>query len=927
MRQLLFVLIIFLILVFVISIISKKTLVEPFLNFGKGLRKAIKRAKKRNREMERRKEQNSMQQALLTKLSKPPVDPTMVAEYEKKLKEMDDVNIHLQTQEQALKHYIEENHDESRTLKNDIDVYYDKIMCEKAHVYEQMNLKDISKASFEGNDLHISRSFTHGVWDDEKAECQKPVYDNSKCSSFVAECGYHGTHETYMVNGRDHPTDPKSCVFPYCPVYCEKYVGDCWDVVLNESEQFEFRSNMGRTNCVNRDDSTSIECKELDPKHCPQAMEYYYHTDNMTILSNVKVPSIENNICVYNSTAPYGTLTFDTYQDAENQCKNKSITKECYTHNSEYDTFQLQKYDLNRATCGYDNYDSEVCRPLGQLKCQTTNTLYAPGVGTYNPQGFYEFSYVKKEIPKVLEKDGVDYKCVPSTGDFSELYSLKNIDESCSHDRCYSHDGSDVRVAIGSVDQGVMKCAVEDCFAESQKLFVQDCAERSFFYISDQTIIQSNYNVEIVDNKCTYNTGYKGDIYDSYAEAEATCVGMDETSTCFQNIAPDVYRETTVTLNRNICEYPYPTGCLSEEEVTQQTCSSFSPMYHFGPKKYENSNMTFEIKTVENRHVQIKEGDTYTCIEQTSLPPNHFASTEGVCSNLCYTLDSPETTVMKSGLIESGFCTIRDCFENPIISPPPAPTEEEEPRPSEDTTVPPSPTQQAVPPSPVQQAVPPSPIQQAVPPSPTEEDVSEEIEEVIIPASSLREWNPASKTYKVTDARTKQVHYESVDGESLQYNPITTLLETTDPVTQKVTYMNPKNGDVYDLDTATNTYTFDNPNNLSTHTITSTGTKYYSTVHGQVNVDPEGRMMYVDPETKSTYYSNPISGLVTFQNSNTGEVVYVDPITRSKGILRSDGHVVFENSAGDNYYVNIHTGIVTKTIQLENMNQIFDQMD
>jgi len=152
-------------------------------------------------------------------------------------------------------------------------------------------------------------------------------------------------------------------------------------------------------------------------------------------------------------------------------------------------------------------------------------------------------------------------------------------------------------------------------------------------------------------------------------------------------------------------------------------------------------------------------------------------------------------------------------------------------------------------------------------------------------------------------------------------------LETTDPVTQEVTYMNPKNGDVYELDTATNTYIFDNPNNLSTHTITATGTKYYNTAHGQVNVDPEGRMIYVDPETKSTYYSNPISGLVTFENSNTGEVVYVDPITQSKGILRSDGHVVFENSAGDNYYVNIHTGIVTKTIQLENMNQIFDQMD
>ena len=919
MPQLLFVLIIFLILLFVISIMPKRASVESFLNFGKRFRKVIKRARQRNREMKRRQEQHSMQQALLTKLSKPPVDPTMVAEYEKKLQEMDDVNIHLQTQEQALKNNIEENHSESRTLKHDIDVYYEKSMCEKAHVYEQMNLKDISKASFEGNDLHISRSFTHGVWDDEKEECKKPVYDNSKCSSFVAECGYPGTHETYMVNGRDHPTDPKSCVFPYCPVYCENYVGDCWDVVLNESEQFEFRSNMGRNNCVNRDDSTSIECKELDPKYCPQAMEYYYHTDNITILSNMKVPSIENNICVYSSTSPHGTLTFDTYEDAENQCKNKSITKECYTHNSEYDSFQHQRYNLNRATCDYDNYDSDVCRPLNQLKCQTTNTLYAPGVGTYNPQGFYEFSYIKKEIPKVLEKDGVDYKCAPSTGDFSELYSLQNIDESCGHDRCFSQDGSDARLATGIVDKDVMKCAVQDCFAESQKLFVQDCAERSFFYISDQTIIQSNYNVEIVDNKCSYNTGYQGEIYDSYAEAEATCVGMDETSSCFQKIAPDVYRETSVALNRNICEYPYPTGCLSEDEVTQQTCTSFSPIYHFGPKQYENSNMIFEIKTVENRHVQIKEGDTYTCIEQTSLPPNHFASTEGVCSNLCYTLDSPETTVMKSGLVESGFCTIRDCFENPIIVPP---TEENQPEPSQPEPSQPQPNGEIY-------AIPSSTPEETV----FEESVSEEIEEVIIPAhlaaqtaTSLREWNPASKTYKVTDVRTNQVRYESLDGETLQYNPTTTLLERRDPATQTVTYMNPKNGDVYDLDTATNTYTFDNPNNLSTHTITSTGTKYYNTAHGQVNVDPEGRMVYVDPETKSTYYSNPISGLVTFENNATREVVYIDPITQSKGILRSDGHVVFENSAGDNYYVNIHTGIVTKTIQLEDMNQIFDQM-
>tara|TARA_B110000483_G_scaffold243141_1_gene331524 strand:- start:3279 stop:3701 length:423 start_codon:yes stop_codon:yes gene_type:complete len=139
--------------------------------------------------------------------------------------------------------------------------------------------------------------------------------------------------------------------------------------------------------------------------------------------------------------------------------------------------------------------------------------------------------------------------------------------------------------------------------------------------------------------------------------------------------------------------------------------------------------------------------------------------------------------------------------------------------------------------------------------------------------------------------------------------------------------MNPKTGVIYKYSSTTGAYSSDNPNNLSTHTIPSSGESYHTSASGEVvHVDQEGRVLYRDPENGSIIYSDPENGLVNYVKTDTGETVYVDPITKVIGFIRDDGYVVFTNSAGKNYYVNINTGVMTNDIVLHNFNNVFQTM-
>ena len=138
--------------------------------------------------------------------------------------------------------------------------------------------------------------------------------------------------------------------------------------------------------------------------------------------------------------------------------------------------------------------------------------------------------------------------------------------------------------------------------------------------------------------------------------------------------------------------------------------------------------------------------------------------------------------------------------------------------------------------------------------------------------------------------------------------------------------MDPENGYIYIYDQNTNSYSHNNPYNLSMHTITSIGKEYYNTVNGSVNVDQQGRIMYIDPASELVYYSNPLTGLVSYDSDIDDRTVYVDPVSGARGVLRTDGYVVFENSAGKNYYVNIRTGVMTDTILLSDYQTVFDNI-
>jgi hypothetical protein len=870
----------------------------------------------------------------------------MVAEYKKKLEDMDEVTTHLQLQKAELKKNIVENRGDSRELKHDIDVYYDKTMCERAHVYEQMDVKNIAKAAFDGNDLHISRSFTHGVWDDEKLVCKPPTFDNSKCTSFTVECGYPGTFETYTVNGRDHPSDSKTCIFPYCPVYCESYVGDCWDVVLNDSEQFEFRSNLGRNNCVNRDDSTAVECKSLDVAHCPPMTEYYYHSDNMSIRSNLKLASISNNICMYESSLSAGILSFESLEEALDNCRDMPIHKECYVHNIEYDRFAYEKHDLDRTNCDYGTYDSNICQSLSDLQCDLMSTLYTPDVGTYNDNGLYEHYYIETTVPRVLQSNDLGgYECVPSNGN-ENMFTIDTIDESCYHDRCFSADGSDMRVVTGNVDERMMKCVVEDCFSQSQQKTLQDCLLKEFFYIENDTIIQSNYDIQLVNNVCTYNTPYTGEIYATYSEAAMICSGMSDSFTCFQNTETDVYQEVTVPLQHTNCSYAFPSGCLSEDEVHARACSSSTPIYHFENKEYsDDGTMTFRINAIENIHVLAKTPSGYACEPQSTLPPNHYHSTENMCSNVCYTSAFEDVPITKMGLIEDGICTIGDCYEFPQTTPPvdatspvggaTPPVDEEgddDPRTSNENPRTSNENPRTSNDDPRTSNENPrtsndDPRTSNDDPRTSNDDPRTSNADGSNPSNYTRTWNPETNLYEVKNLITGETHYESSTGEIVDAVPNTSLVRVLNPQTGVVRYLDPKTGAVYNYSASTGAYTNDNRNNLSTHTITSSGRSYYTSVSGGVvEVDEYGRIEYTHPQNGSVLYSDPETGLVTYVNAETGETMYVDPITKRVGFMRSDGYVVFTNSAGNNYYVNIRTGVMTDDITLHDYENVFQRM-
>ena len=190
-----------------------------------------------------------------------------------------------------------------------------------------------------------------------------------------------------------------------------------------------------------------------------------------------------------------------------------------------------------------------------------------------------------------------------------------------------------------------------------------------------------------------------------------------------------------------------------------------------------------------------------------------------------------------------------------------------------------------------------------------------------------RTWNPDTNLYEVTNLITGETHYESSTGEIVDVVPNTSLVRVTDPETGAVRYLNPKTGAVYNYNSSTGAYTNDNTNNLSTHTITSSGRSYYTSVSGGVvEVNEYGRIAYTDPQTGSVFYSDPETGLVSYLNADTGETVYVDPITKRVGFMRRDGYIVFTNSAGNNYYVNIRTGVMTDDITLHDFENVFQSM-
>ena len=174
---------------------------------------------------------------------------------------------------------------------------------------------------------------------------------------------------------------------------------------------------------------------------------------------------------------------------------------------------------------------------------------------------------------------------------------------------------------------------------------------------------------------------------------------------------------------------------------------------------------------------------------------------------------------------------------------------------------------------------------------------------------------------------TGETYYESSTGETVDSVTNTPLVRVLNPQTGAVRYLNPKTGAVYNYSASTGAYTNDNLNNLSTHTITSSGRSYYTSVSGGVvEVDEYGRIEYTHPQNGSVLYSDPDTGLVTYVNAETGETIYVDPITKSIGFMRSDGYLVFTNSAGKNYYVNIRSGVMTDDITLHDYDHIFQSM-
>ena len=885
---------------------------------GFGIFKRIRNARKRARQRYMRNYNKRLQAKLQEIARNPPINPSLIAKMKKDLKEIDGYQSQLKFQDSLLTSNLVYNANTSENMRHDIDIYYDKTMCERAHVYEHMDLTNTSNAVVTDNDLYITRSMTHGVWDSNNNKCLKPEYNNDKCVAYSVECAYPGTLDTYVVNGIDDPDNKSRCIFPYCPIYCEKYDGDCWDLVPNSNNMLEFNSNMGRFNCVKEKTENEEEeiCMYPDVKFCPEKTEYYYATDNITIMSNLKTPYLESNVCMYESLHDESVAVFQTLSEAMSNCVGAPLTHECYVHNQEFDVFTHQSYPLNRKICGFSNVAPD-CVEEEHLECTFTTPVYQPINGVHSMDGIYAMQYRTSNLSKALELRGKDMHCI--TNSESGWYTADEVQASCTYDRCFGADGSDATSKTGIYDAISNTCSIEDCFATSRAISIADCDARTFYYLSNNEIRDTTYDISIVGNQCTYSTPYTGTIYNSRQEAEATCVGMADTKTCFYNDGFDAYERIDHTLDRSTCSYNELPNCYDEAAVQAVQCPNSYNVYKMMDKTYQSGIVTIPIDTVSVRDIMTLNNDRYTCQRDPVIPDQYASSLLNACSNMCYTPWSGSNQMLRMGVIENNQCTINNCFESMIDAGSPGSTPGSPPGSSPGST--PGST-----PDSYDDVSGHNPVSNGNVPGEYDETtglnkqvdangnesyydpISGEIYEQHS-ATEYRRWNAATNSYEYVNIQTGERRYTSSDGTPIPYNSTTGLIQ--DP-TDPARFVDPKTNTVYVYDPVSGTYQSVNTDSGITKTISEDGTVSYENSRTGETYDNLG--IFVDSQG-NVHTVNPVTGLIQYVDEN-GVMVYIHPITKARGVFKN-GIIQFPSADGSGvFYYNMSTSVVSSTIEL-----------
>lgn len=579
---------------------------------------------------------------------------------------MDSAEVHIK--EQMYENRMSEKSKDTgfKDMNLELKEAYDRNVCKEVPQFENVSLTDFTKAKNHDGTLMFSKTYHIGRWDEETKECKSPFPDKPTdviCSDYNVDCASEGTDRLIHRIGTD---GGDVCKFENCPMYCMSYNLDCHEL-YTKGETHSFVPVIGiRSNCLNPVDDNYQNCLKPTKENCPSKYYFYYDDDNRTVRSNLYTVSVgANKTCVYSHDVG-DRLVFATYEDALKNCDGKNAFKTCYTPNGA-NNFLETKHRLNRFHCGYDK-EPRVCKDFSEVSCAPSPPYFSKGVSMFDSErGTFDKTYSSKTVAQSLSKTASGYSCAHTAP--SGTIPNEELREDCRKD-CFSSDGSELATKYGVLNADKSRCTVHDCYAESQKVGPEDCADEAYYYYdADNTTVKSGLKAKsVVNNACVY-------VLPNYAPrttfateeaARANCPSKSPTKTCYYPGANGDLISRQHALDRSTCEYVGITpDCVTNVDAGEP-CEGTSTYYKVqGATTYREGRASKPVLSEEVPN-ELEESPSGNLICAPGLaPPGYEANPE--CKIECYTSTSGSRRVSTPGVVDGGYCMVPGgCFESTV---------------------------------------------------------------------------------------------------------------------------------------------------------------------------------------------------------------------------------------------------------------------